>query len=314
MLAAGVRPVVGVVVGTALAGALVGGAASAAAASGRVLLAGPTAGGGCDKSTDPWCWSDGEGPPKGGGGGGGGGGGSGCSWNGQSMPCTDPQFGTYTGGGCYWKAMIPPPLAPPPGGQDSATGAWGTKTCYQSPGSDYVTQVYYWNPNPPDAGPTPAQLAQQALAKLRLRGAQIGIAPQSGGSGAVGLPVWMWTAVTPETWGPQSASASGGAITVTITARASRIVWNMGDGSTPTTCTNPGTPYSARYGNTDSPTCGYRYAEPSSTTTHPHAKYQISATTYWTVTWAGGGQTGVLNPTSRAQSSIEIGEIVVVRE
>ncbi|WP_344514067.1 hypothetical protein [Dactylosporangium maewongense] len=229
------------------------------------------------------------------------------------MPCTDPQFGTYTGGGCYWKAMVPPPLAPPPGGQDPATGAWGTKTCYQSSGSDYVTQVYSWNPNPPD-GPTPAQLAQQALAKLHLRGAQIGIAPQPGGSGAVGLPVWMWTAVTPETWGPQSASASGGTITVTITAKASRIVWNMGDGSIPTTCTNPGTPYSAHYGNTDSPTCGYRYTEPSSTTTHPHAKYQISATTYWTVTWTGGGQTGVLNPTSQAQSSIEIGEIVAVRE
>jgi hypothetical protein len=173
-----------------------------------------------------------------------------------------------------------------------------------------VSQIYFWMDNG-GAAPTPAQLAQQALAKIHLLGARIGIAPQPGGAGAVGLPVWLWTAVTPGTWGPLSATASAGGITVTITARASRIVWDMGDGHT-VACASPGTPYRASYGMASSPTCGYTYPRPSSTLGHPHGRFTITATTFWTVTWAGGGQTGTLTPTSRSQSSVEIGEIPVV--
>ena len=271
------------------------------------------AGGTCDPTTDPWCSSNGSGPGGGGGnggGGGGGGGGAGCTWNGQTVPCQDPQFGTYMGNGCYWKALVPAPIEPPPGGQDPTKGAWGVRSCYTAPGSGVVMQMYWWMDNAA-VGPTPAQLAAQALAKIHLLGAQIGIAPQPGGSGAVGLPVWLWTAVTPNTWGPLSASATGGGITVTVTAKASRIVWNMGDGDQ-VTCANPGTPYDPKYGMSASPTCPYTYPVPSSTTAHPHDRFTITATTYWTVNWSGGGQTGVLNPTSQSQTSVEIGEIPVV--
>jgi hypothetical protein len=175
-----------------------------------------------------------------------------------------------------------------------------------------VTQVNYWMADP-QSGPTPAELAQQALAKIHLLGAQIGIAPRPDGSGAVGLPVWLWTAVTPGTWGPLSASETGGGITVTIEAHASRIVWDMGDGHQ-VTCGNPGTPYEAKYGFAASTTCGYTYTRPSSTADHPHGRYTVTATTYWTVAWSGGGQSGVLTPTSQSQTSVEIGEIQVVAQ
>jgi len=265
----------------------------------------------CDPNTDPWCSVEGGGPGGGGNPGGGGrSGGRGCTWDGQTIPCQDPRFGSYVGDGCYWQVLNPPPLAPPPAGEDPTKGAWGTQSCYPTPDSDWVNQVIQWMGNG-EVGPTPAELAQQALAKIHLLGAQIGVAPRSDGSGAVGLPVWLWTEVTPGTWGPQSASASGGGITVTITARASQIVWNMGDGQS-VTCTNPGTPYTAGYGNSSSPTCGYRYSTASSTAAHPHGRYAITATTSWTVDWAGGGQTGVLNPTSQSQTSVEIGEIQVI--
>ena len=78
------------------------------------------------------------------------------------------------------------------------------------------------------------------------------------------------------------------------------------------TCANPGTPYDPKYGMSASPTCPYTYPVPSSTTAHPHDRFTITATTYWTVNWSGGGQTGVLNPTSQSQTSVEIGEIPVV--
>jgi hypothetical protein len=269
----------------------------------------PSGGAGCDPTTNPWCHVE-DGKP-GRGGGGGSGGGTGCTWNGQQMPCQDPDFGYYVGGGCYWKRLDPPPAGlTPPEGKDPAKGAWGVRTCYASPGSNVVQQVYSWMDNPP-GGPTPAALARQALAKLHLLGAQIGITPDPNGSGSVGLPVWLWTAVTPGTWGPQSASATSGGITVTITARAQRIVWSMGDRGS-VTCDNPGTPYEARYGNSMSPTCGYRYSAPSATQANPNSRYTVTATTYWRVDWSGGGQSGVLTPTSQSQTSVRIGEIPVV--
>jgi hypothetical protein len=266
--------------------------------------------GGCDTTKDPWCQSGGSGPGSGGrGDGNGGGDGNGCTWDGQTVPCQDPDFGYYVGDGCYWKVMSPPPAYPPPSGHDpSKTGAWGVQSCYIAPRGGVVTQVYRWMDNPP-AGPTPEQLAAEALAKIHLLGAQIGIAPKPTGRGAVGLPMWLWTAVTPNTWGPISASASGGGITVTVTAKAQQIVWNMGDGHS-VTCANPGTPYSASYGNAQSPTCPYRYAQPSRD--RANGRYPITAVTSWRVEWAGGGQSGVLTPTSQSQTSVQIDEIQVV--
>lgn len=269
------------------------------------------ASGDCQKVNNPWCSASGSTPGGSGANGTGtGGGGSGCSWGGQPFPCTDPEFGSYLGNGCYWKQVSTQAGMPPPAGQDPSKGVWGVKSCYTAPGSGAVMQMYWWRVN---AAPTvdPAVLARRALAKLQLLGAQIVVAPQPGGAGAVGLPVWLATTVTPQTWGPASASESEGGVTVTVTARASRIVWQMGDGGT-VSCNNPGTVYAPRYGMAASPTCGYVYARPSSTPAHPHGRYTITATTYWTVDWAGGGQTGVLTPTSQAQTSVEIGEVQVV--
>ncbi|MBN1171065.1 MAG: hypothetical protein JXA67_02725 [Micromonosporaceae bacterium] len=273
--------------------------------------AAPADGGQCDQASNPWCSVDGSGPGDSGDSGGSGAG-SGCTWQGQTVPCTDPDFGYYTGEGCYWEAYDPQPIHPPPDGQDPDNGLWGAMSCYTSPGSGVVTQINYWMVDS-QSRPSPEELAQQALATIQLLGARIGIAPRPGGSGAVGLPVWLWTTVTPGTWGPLAASASGGGITVTIEANASRIVWDMGDGQR-VTCDNPGTAYEARFGFASSPTCGYTYPRPSSTADHPHGRYTVTATTHWTVAWSGGGQSGVLTPTSQSQTSVEIGEIQVVSQ
>jgi hypothetical protein len=267
-------------------------------------------GGGCDTSTQPWCSTNGSGSGASPGSGNSGGGVGGCSWNGQPIPCTDPDYGTYIGNGCYFAPYSPQPTTVPPSGSDPTTGLWGVKSCYTAPGSGAVMQLIEWRRNPAPSM-TAAQIAQLALAKLHLLGAQIVVAPQPGGAGAVGLPVWLSTVMTAGTWGPQTASDTEGDITVTITAQASRIVWSMGDGGT-VPCGNPGTPYDPKFGMAASPACGYVYAVPSSTPAHPHGRYTITATTFWTVTWTGDGQSGVLTPTSQAQTSVEIGEVQVV--
>ena len=68
---------------------------------------------------------------------------------------------------------------------------------------------------PPNSGtgPTPREVAQLAIADMKLTAINIGIAPRAEDSsiGIVGMPVWMWAASPNEhTWGPNTASASAG--------------------------------------------------------------------------------------------------------
>lgn len=162
-------------------------------------------------------------------------------------------------------------------------------------------------------GETAEQVAIREFAKLPIKGPQIGIVPEAhdGSAGLVGLPVWLWTDVTPQTWGPYTATAAVPGLTVTATATAVRITWNMGDGRQ-VVCNNPGTRYQASYGNAASPTCGYRYAR--SSRSQPGGKYTVTGTTNWVVNWAGGGQTGTIQQTRQTQTTITIDELQVVTQ
>jgi len=151
-------------------------------------------------------------------------------------------------------------------------------------------------------------LALQAINLLPITGPAIGLAPSPTGSGLVGLPVWMWTEVTPATWGTATATASVPGLSVTAVATSQYIVWNMGDG-TVKTC-NEGTPYLRSYGDTTSPSCGHKYTWPSRMTSS--GQFAITATTTWNVTWAGGGRTGAVSIDRVSNTSIRINELQVV--
>ncbi|WP_251066188.1 ATP/GTP-binding protein [Streptomyces sp. ISL-36] len=174
-----------------------------------------------------------------------------------------------------------------------------------------LTSFVYGGPGgPPAVAVDPAVLAQQALDKMRLRAPEIGITPKPGGKGVVGMPVYMWTAKGPETYGPNVASASAGGITVTATAKVSKIVWQMGDGKT-VTCTTAGTPYKAEYGKKPSPDCGHRYTTPSSTTSS--GKFHVTATSTWTIDWtATSGPTGQLTEVRNSAVDIDVAEVQVL--
>ncbi|MCZ7458222.1 ATP/GTP-binding protein [Streptomyces sp. WMMC940] len=249
-----------------------------------------------------------ETPGGGGGGGDGGGSGSGgskkCLDDGKEIPCHSETFGWYMGDGCYAKALDPQPPADDPAFDGRPPGgAIYMQICLN--GEAIVSQGWIWLQTPPN-GPqvTPAQLAQQALEKLTLRGPDIGMAPEQGKTGVVGMPVWMWNNVSAETWGPNSASASVPGLTVTATAKATKIVWNMGDGNS-VTCNNAGTPYEKSYGKKTSPTCGHVYSKASD-------KFTVTATTTWNVHWTGGGQQGDITVTRESQTAARIGEVQVV--
>ncbi|MBY8889231.1 ATP/GTP-binding protein [Streptomyces sp. PTM05] len=228
---------------------------------------------------------------------------------GTVVPCSDPNWGTFSGGCYYQVARNVPPTGDPAWQGHSDQDKSGKMYWQTCPDDGYATKDV-WMPNGSvGAAVDPAQLAQQAVAKMRLGPPQIDISPKPGGRGLVGMPVWMSVAKSATSWGPQSASASAGGVTVTATAVVSQVVWSMGDGHS-VTCTSPGTPYSASDGKASSPDCGYQYSQPSSS--QPGGTYPVSATATWTIHWAGGGEQGDLTQTRAAQVRIAIAELQVV--
>ena len=218
------------------------------------------------------------------------------------MPCVVDGLGVWDGS-CYVRRISPPP-------GERTDGYWTIRTCGLYGGIPSETMA--WSPDPP-AGILPSyqELAQRAIAQMNLDGPDIGIAPQTDGAGLVGLPIWLWNRVSPSTWGPVTRTAAVPGRSVTATAQAQKIVWNMGDGNS-VTCTTPGTPYQPSYGNKRSPDCGYDgYRHPSST--QAGGRYTVTATTSWLITWSGGGgNTGSQSIELSSTATIDIDELQVI--
>ena len=175
----------------------------------------------------------------------------------------------------------------------------------------------FWSATPPAgpaAPPDPAVLAQQALAAMQLQAIEIGIVPEAapGSMGLVGLPTWMWVDQPAEnTYGPISRTVAAGGVSVTATAKVRNVVWSMGDGRS-VTCTTAGTPYADSYGRESSPDCGHTYTRTSAG--QPGGAYTVAATSSWTITWTGGGQTGTIDNISFTQEAqVRIGELQVIQ-
>lgn len=217
---------------------------------------------------------------------------------------------------CTVKKMEP---QPPAGSQywqdhDPHKGAVYIRSCrhFMESGASAVFDEPLWAANgAPPAAVDPAVLAQQAVDKMLLTGPKIGITPGPGKTGLVGMPVWMWTEIGPTTYGPNSASATAGGVTVTAKAKVSKIVWSMGDG-TSVTCTGPGIVYRASFGKQESPTCGHVYARTSGG--EAGGRYTVTATSTWVIDWAvtGAGGGGQLAETRDAQAQVAIGELQAV--
>ncbi|MET9913869.1 ATP/GTP-binding protein [Streptomyces sp. NPDC006476] len=151
----------------------------------------------------------------------------------------------------------------------------------------------------------PQELAQRAVDSMALLGPRIDINPKPGGRGLVGMPVWMAVDPSQTTWGPNTATATAGGVTVTATAKVAKVVWSMGDGSS-VTCTTPGTVYRTSFGLKRSPDCGYVYTQPSSDIAG--GTYKVTATSTWVINWNGGGINGQLTEVRNSSVNVAIVE------
>ncbi|WP_406368399.1 ATP/GTP-binding protein [Streptomyces sp. NBC_00647] len=185
------------------------------------------------------------------------------------------------------------------------------RRCENGPGGAPVIDTFVADTPPGEPAVDPAVVAQQAVAKMKLAGPEIA-SPRAAGTYIVGVPMWMWVHKGPTTYGPNTASATAGGVTVTATAKVTKIVWRMGDGST-VTCNGPGTRYTAFYGKQASPTCGHTYSRTSAD--QKGGKYPVAATATWAVDWQvnGGGGTGQFTEARQSQAQVAIGEVQVVR-
>ncbi|WP_299956491.1 ATP/GTP-binding protein [uncultured Modestobacter sp.] len=198
-------------------------------------------------------------------------------------------------------------------GQSPADGTMYAQVCPRVDGPG-LTTMFVFIPNgstPPAGAPVdPRVLAEQAIASLVMRAPEIRMAPPAGStSGLVGLPVWMWTERDEEFVGPTRQSVSAGGVTVAAVGEVSRIVWDMGDGTT-VVC-GPGTPYSPGAGG-GSPDCGHIYAKASSRHVPGGGSWPITATSTWTVTWSGGGQSGTETLELSSSAELFVGELHVL--
>jgi hypothetical protein len=230
----------------------------------------------------------------------------------DEVPCSHPVFGSWSNAeSCYFERVEPPPPPTVPAwGGNYPDGAIYQTTCFGFSGTG---GGWVWRATPPlgygDSGVSVEALAAQAVERLPLAGPDIGLAPDPAKVGLVGLPVWMWTEVTPSTWGPVSATASVPGLSVTATAQADRVVWDMGDGQS-VTCDGPGTPYDEHSGVTVPPTCGHLYERASAA--EPGGAYTVTATTTWRIEWSGGGSSGELTQTRESSVRVRIGELQVL--
>ncbi|MEU9530490.1 ATP/GTP-binding protein [Streptomyces sp. NPDC053705] len=128
----------------------------------------------------------------------------------------------------------------------------------------------------------PETVARKAAASMRLDGPKV-VSPRAAGTYVVGMPMWMWAEPSSSTFGPVSASATAGGVTVTATAKVTRVRWAMGDGAS-VTCHGPGTPYRKSREVTESPDCGHLYERPSYE--EPGGRYRGTVTAAWTITWS----------------------------
>jgi hypothetical protein len=212
---------------------------------------------------------------------------------------------------CTTERMEPQPPAGSMfwGEKSPEDGAVYQRTCLNGPGGTPVTESVVLDGAAAAPAIDPEAVARQAVSKMKLLGPAID-SPRAAGRYTVGVPVWMWVEQTPTSYGPQTTSATAGAVTVTATARVSSITWNMGDGSS-VTCNGPGTPYRASEGMAQSPTCGHVYAKTSAGA--QSNKFTVTATSTWTVDWQGGGEAGEFTETRQSDVQVAVGEVQVVR-
>jgi hypothetical protein len=180
-----------------------------------------------------------------------------------------------------------------------------------------IIGLQFWFANPPAGlGPSPAQLAQEALTRLTIPSPRPGRYPS--GTLQDGRPytlvnayTWFWTSGS---FKALSATASAGGNSSTITVTPTALTFTPGDGTKSVSCSGPGVAWKQSDGPwAASPSgCDYRYPQSSIHDTNGEvtATYGI----VWSISWtASDGEKGTLpDLMTTAKSTFAVAEAEAV--
>ena len=224
----------------------------------------------------------------GGGSGGSGGGAVQCrDGSGRAVPCFIAGKGFFGGDGCWYQPATGSDLAAAEalGGPATPPERWYIGACGDPLSNLWPATLVKFRLFG-GQGPGIDVLADEAVKRLVLPAPAIRVNPAPPTPQVVYVPTWLW--VDRSSWGERSASAAAGGLTVTATAKPTKAAWSMGDG-TSLTCPGPGTPWTSGANPAQaSPTCGHTYRHAAA----PGGTFTIRATVTWSISWAGGGETG----------------------
>lgn len=222
---------------------------------------------------------------------------------GEVAPCHDADVGWLDSkDDCYYKPLQPPVISPEQAASQglpwhsSGDGAYYWATC---PGVQGTGGGSTWLPTPPPGlgGVDVWALVQRALKRLPMAPPQIGMSPPAGKPSIVGIYDWLWIAKTPASWGPQSVTAAVSGASVTATAAAIRVVWDMGNGDS-VTCVTSGTAWVAGDPGNAASDCSYVYRRRGS--------FRVTATTTFQVGWVGTGLAANANGATQIRLSSSV--------
>lgn len=213
---------------------------------------------------------------------------------GRVVACTS-SLGTWTGD-CYARPADPqPPLTDP---------IWAGRTegtivvCTAPSLGTYFARTYSWVPD--TTLPDPADLAREAAALLDLAPPPLVMTPPpnlADPNVLINRPAFFtFSDVGPSVFGPVSATASDGGLIVTVTARLDQITIDVGDGTT--IACSPSQVRASPGWAAPSSVCSYTWTRTS--TDQRDGTFHITGTSYWDITWSGGGQRGTLSRSTTA--------------
>ncbi len=170
-----------------------------------------------------------------------------------------------------------------------------------------LVPVWSWSPTgPPEPEITPAELAQRALASVKVPKPRVHRSP-SEALRDDGLPytwvnVWTWFWTDPGPWtNLPAATATLGVASATVTLTPTELMFDPGNGAAVETCRGPGRPWTPADGNA-SPGhggCAYRFRSVSEA---------VSSTVSirWDVSWTGSGGAGGTLPAMTTQALLPV--------
>ena len=239
-----------------------------------------------------------------------------CTHLGEKIDCSS-SFGVWSQAKeCWVQRVSPQPREDDPiwSGHDDGAIYWCTPP--HTSGVTIGGRHMFWAPSGDAAGAPvlvdPVTLAEEAIERMRLVAPRIGMTPLDPEAPLlVGVDAWLWLDDRgPRGYGPITRSASAGSVSVRATAKVTKVVWDMGDG-TRFTCRSAGTEWTPERGTGPSPTCGHTYELPS--TGVGDGTYTVRATAHWRVDWTGAGQSGRITFTLTGARPVTVTELQVLQ-